>query len=374
MILLLCMTVGIFSACTGDDGEAGPQGPPGPQGPAGDPGDIDQEISYTYSFLKTWGSQTGTVTCSDPMFKGMGMFPGPEMLDPMPDNNNDGSPDIDIFEAQCGTGADASATSALFVSVDSVKVGSATLRAADLANFAAAELVFVKTGQAKDGPSDPVEVASTETRKAASVVTTKLFAGGPVFANLSTTGGNVEALQRIDLHSNCAVGTAPSMIEGNWRAVRIIENARTFDTNKDRIGLDTGGLIKTTTTKVCVRLDSIPGTVKCFVEKGKETSSGGTESAPTFGDPTMVSQQIALYDGMAMPDMMLTAVKPTAHKTTKLLPPTTEATDNTDGTELATVNAGNEAQNLFGASTDSNNVLSTFDTSKLCNLFEEGLE
>ena len=40
-VLLLCMTVGMFSACTGDDGAMGPpgpQGPPGPAGPQGDPG------------------------------------------------------------------------------------------------------------------------------------------------------------------------------------------------------------------------------------------------------------------------------------------------------------------------------------------------
>ncbi len=37
MILLLCMTVGIFSACTGDDGATGPQGP------QGDPGTVDVE-------------------------------------------------------------------------------------------------------------------------------------------------------------------------------------------------------------------------------------------------------------------------------------------------------------------------------------------
>ena len=37
-VLLLCMTVGIFSACTGDDGAQGPAGPQGPQGEQGPPG------------------------------------------------------------------------------------------------------------------------------------------------------------------------------------------------------------------------------------------------------------------------------------------------------------------------------------------------
>ena len=65
MILLLCMTVGMFGvSCTGDDGAQGPPGPPGPPGeagPAGDAGDDGADAEDTdsnYGFLKTLGSET----------------------------------------------------------------------------------------------------------------------------------------------------------------------------------------------------------------------------------------------------------------------------------------------------------------------------
>lgn len=363
MILLLCMTVGIFSACTGDDGATGPQGPQGDPGPQGEPGD-GSGVEYTYSFLKTWGSETGAVTCSDPLLTGEGVFPGPAVLDPMPDEDNNGTPDIAVFEAQCGD--------VLFETLTSVKVGAATLTATAGAPFnVAGELVFVKTGQAIEGPSAPVEVASTETVRAKSVVTTKRFAGGLVFADMNTRGGNVEAHQRIDLHSNCGVGTDPSAIAGEWRAVRITEDAQSFDVEKNPVAATSGGVIRSITTKVCLRLDSIPGTVKCFVET--ETQASNAAGPPVeFAAATMVNQQIALYDGSAEEGMMLTGVAPMPHRTTKLLPLTVEANDNTDGTDLSTAANTNLAQNFFG--TVATDQLTALDTSKLCNLFAEGLE
>ena len=360
MILLLCMTVGMFGvSCTGDDGA---QGPPGPKGDTGEPGEDaagGAEIEYSYSFLKTWGSGTGAITCNSPLLTETGMFPGPATLDLLPDSDNDGSPEINILEVQCGD--------ALFDPVASIKAGTAAIVAADGAVEGNAalfpgELVFLKSHEGIEGPSAPEEVASTETVKAKSVVTTKKFAGGAVYATLDTTGGNIEAIQRADLSTNCSKGTDPPNIGGEWRAVRITKDERSFDAAKNPIALDSDGLKRSITTKVCLRLDSIPGTVKCFVEEETLVSSGGTEQAPTFATtPTRKQQQIAIYDGMAEEGKMLTAVAPLADKTTKLLPP-------------ADAN-GNAAQNFFGDSTTAAaDIITDVNVAKLCNLFEEGLK
>ena len=80
MILLLCMTVGIFGvSCTGDDGAQGPPGPPGPPGeagPAGDAGDGADEDTDFYTFLESWGVEGGEIGCSDDALTGSGPFPG----------------------------------------------------------------------------------------------------------------------------------------------------------------------------------------------------------------------------------------------------------------------------------------------------------
>ena len=376
MILLLCMTVGMFGvSCTGDDGA---QGPPGPKGDTGEPGEDaagGAEVEYSYSFLKTWGSGTGAITCNSPLLTETGMFPGPATLDLLPDNNNDGSPDIDILEVQCGNNVTtADESTALFVPVGLIKAGTTTIGASGTSPVGftvAGELVFLKSHEGIEGPSAPEEVASTETVKAKSVVTTKKFAGGALYATLNTTGGNIEAIQRADLSTNCSKGTDPPNIGGEWRAVRIIKDETLFDASKDPVALTAGGLTRSTTTKVCLRLDSIPGTVKCFVETGREVSNGDSNGVPTFANPTMIQQQIAIYDGMAEEGKMLTAVAPLAHKTTKLLPPTTVTGDVDTGVELGTAANGNVEQANFFENADS---LSAADTSKLCNLFEEGLK
>ena len=74
LLLLLCMTVGVFSvACTGDDGAQGPPGPPGEQGPPGmdgegitdpiDPADADCNLVVTRATLT--GTEEDDVICGN---------------------------------------------------------------------------------------------------------------------------------------------------------------------------------------------------------------------------------------------------------------------------------------------------------------------
>ena len=75
MILLLCMTVGVFSACTGDDGASRTTRASRDRKEIQvNPADIEDDRSHmvTYSFLKSWGSddRRSRIGCSDPILTG----------------------------------------------------------------------------------------------------------------------------------------------------------------------------------------------------------------------------------------------------------------------------------------------------------------
>ena len=336
------MTVGVFSvACTGDDGAQGPPGPAGEQGPPGESGSGAEESEDTnfYDFLKTWGSDSGQIACSDPLLEGMGVFPGPAELDPRVVND---VPTPATLVAQCGA--------ALFSAITP-----ASLKIPGIIGTGEADLIFIKTGVAEESNADNPEVVdSTETSRAKTVTTDKTFAGGTIHAEMNTTGGADEPFERASLYSDCGVGTPPSTLAGTWRAVRIVKTSVEYDAvTKEKLdGLDEEGTedsteadttSESTTLKVCVRLDSVPGTVKCFVD--------------IDGD-----QQIATYDSTAEPGKELTNV---AGGKGSLGPLDSDGT-----TDDANGNTG--VQNFFDldpAPTSSDAIVP-----KLCNLFEEGLE
>lgn len=340
MILLLCMTVGVFS-CTGDDGEVGPQGPKGDPGPPGEPGEGAEETPRLYDFLKTWGSETGKISCSDPILTSMGMFPGPDSLKSL--TNAAGQPAPVAFEAQCSN-----------VLFDEVPVAAPSPLAAipGITSLLAAELIFIKTGAAMEtNKDDPELIPSSEVSLAKTVVSTKHFAGGTLVADISTKGGNDEAFERMRLHADCEVGTAPSAIVGEWRSAHITEVTTPHSaTTREAI---TASATTDITRKVCIRLDSLPGVVKCFIEMN-----------PT-GDENTV-QQIALYDGEI---------------TTVIMGKDEDPADDTANDklldEVPSTITGNLAQvDFFGMNFDSNDAtaedLSDADTGRLCRLFEEG--
>ena len=342
MILLLCMTVGMFGvSCTGDDGAQGPPGPPGEQGPPGEGGTDAGDGTNYYGFLKSWGSETGEISCDDPILTGMGVFPGPDALKPLV--NDAGQPALDALEVQCGT--------VLFETMDVDASGSPIAAIQGLSTDVDGELILVKTETgSEDRTVTPVD--STEISRAKSVATTKTFSGGILFADMNTTGGNDEVLDRRDLFNDCRIGTPPSDIRGHWRAVKIEDVTTEHDATTRQILSATA--VTATTTKVCLRLDSTPGVVKCFIEKEVD--------APSVGDAEpndSLSQQIAIYDGAAEEGMELSTVK--AGNASGVLPPA-ETDPNS-----------NALQNFFGDSTTPDNI-TALNVSRLCNLFTEGLD
>ena len=337
MILLLCMTVGMFGvSCTGDDGAQGPKGDTGEQGPPGESGEgaSPEDTTGLYDFLKQWGSKTGEISCTDPILTGMGMFPGPDELAPLV-NSATGQPAPVAFAAQC--------SAVLFDEMPAATVAPM---------YPAAELVFIKTGTAMEtNRNNPEVIPSTEVSLAKTVVSTKHFAGGTLAADMSTKGGNDEVFERMRLHDDCRIGTAPSAVAGEWRSVYITKVTTPYNAQK---------VAQSTTTertrKVCIRLDSLPGVVKCFIEMDPNIAAGST------GD---LVQQIALYDGMAEAGMEITTVIAGKDQT----PADNTANDKVLDPLPGTI-TNQEQENFFATGADFN--LSIADTGQLCRFFEEG--
>ena len=291
----------------------------------------------TYDFLTTWGSEDGKIGCNDKLLTGKAAFPG-KGLKPILNDSGVPTPESGIV-AKCNEGVfdelDANAAAELGKMMGLVHTEGA--------------LVFIKSEQlvGVDTIKEEKETDPTSTRNATRINTTKQFVGGSFFADMSTTGGNDESGERAILYSNCPVGTAPSDLRGDWRAVQTIKTVQEYSEARSTVGEPT----IETTTKVCLRLDSIPGTVKCFIED--VVNAPGTEDDTT-------KEQIAIYDDMAAEDMKITPVAPKAAVTTGLL----AVPANTDG---AVANSSVVASNLFGTGVD----LDADNVSKLCALFEE---
>lgn len=346
LIFALFLAIGAigFTACTGDDGAPGAQGEKGEQGEKGDPGDPGTATG-TYDFLKAWGSETGRVACDDPLLMESKPFPGGDDLElkPILDSTTEMPAPVSL-EVSCNTNV-----------FDEIAADSTAIMVQGLTNRAVGSLIFVKSGTAmQTDKADPKVVPSTEVSQAKTVVTEVNFSGGSFFAEMSNTGGNDEVDERRILYSACENGTAPSSLRGEWRALVKTEVTTPHDaTTKLPV---TASAMTTTTTKVCVRLDSVLGAVKCFIRV-----DGPAPATPAVGSD--VVEQIAIYDGTQEEeeDMISTVVAGTAAdptaSTDKVLPAGTSA--------ATTANAVQEfvsASDIFA--TEASNV------AKICHLFE----
>lgn len=293
LIFSLFLAIGAigFTACTGDDGSTGPAGPAGPAGPPGEVSEADiPEETGTYGFLKSWGSETGEITCSDSILTGSGPLPGgDDILGSLANAaqvvSGTENPDA-IVTALCSTDATSmfgEVTDGEIESLDIAGIGDV----ADGTNIRG--FVLVKTGRGNADP-ETVHVPSGEFNRAARVVTNKVFVGGKVFADLNFAANASQPVERLNLYNQCSVGTSPSFVVGDWRAVRITSQATLFadgaqlDTNND--GTPDTLPSPTVTTKVCVVLDAHPGVTKCFVSVADDVAN-----------PANNGQRIALYDG-----------------------------------------------------------------------------
>ena len=364
MILLLCMTVGVLgTSCTGDDGEAGPPGPPGPAGPAGEPGDDAGSVAHNYPFLVNWGKASGKMACDDPLLTETGMFPGPA-LKALPASTNEvryapvdatsattsANTANGYVEIECGAEIFDQAVNPDF-NGDEVPdlTGSAAASDRDAA------LLFVKTHRGGDAAAVPQAGSKAAATGVAGVSITeqKSFTAGQFFADMDTRGGSDEAIQRGQLYHDCGVGTAPSALKGHWRAVNIvnIRQNTTLGANGLEVPLD-DTMVTKTTSKVCLRLDSLPGAVKCYVREQTVVNDGSTaavEGSVAEGVMASDTEKIIIYgDGTNSVVVMPHAAAATAAANAGKLNPTSA--------DFSVQFIGNAAD---------------FGGTKLCNLFNE---
>lgn len=356
MILLLCMTVGAFGvSCTGDDGADGAQGPPGPAGPAGDPGEDAGSSESNYPFLKTWGDVDGRVACDDPLLTEKGVFPGPATLKALPTTTESNAVRYAAADGNTDTAngyVQVDCDSAVFdenANPDLDGDGQDDLAAGYTPNSG---LLFVKTERGTEKSSDRTEATSSSPALVTSV--TKMFSGGYVFAKMDTTRVTGEVADRRDLYNDCDRGdaTAPPAIKGHFRAVTIEDksrNVRLSDTGNTR-GLEEdipNTMVVKTTKKVCVRLDSLPGVVKCYVKNVVTPDTNGVGNAEGV-EANPGTDTIGIYN----PDGTLTPVMPAA-----------QAAGANKG-QVGPANGIDDEQFIAANRND-------FQGQKLCNLFDE---
>ena len=281
MILLLCMTVGVFSvACTGDDGAQGPPGPAGPQGPPGDAadggdgGEVAEDTDF-YPFLESWGVVDGEVSCNSEVLTGMGPLPGPAMVLPKPEAG-----ETFKVEVAC-TG---------FGNVD------ADPTIANLGTPTAGSIIFLKTGRSKtDLVGENTDEEATTYSLASRTNTKKNFLEGTFHAKLNEDGTG-ESLERELLYRECGEGTEPPSILGTWRAVQITASKQEYENSKPVE--DDGNPVAaevTTTTKVCVQLDAHPGVTKCYVQvDGPASGTSDVETSMNTYDGELHDLELTL--------------------------------------------------------------------------------
>ena len=135
---------------------------------------------------------------------------------------------------------------------------------------------------------------------------------------MAATGGSAESFDRAQLYHDCVNedATAPPNVAGEFRRrVQIVETDVVLQIEDDESNVNfgtyvpgAGTTLMTTTTKVCIRLDSMPGSVKCYVRVVKTGTRGGATASTT--------ETIGIYS-----DEMLHAVAPMADMTSGLVNP-----------------------------------------------------
>ena len=129
-----------------------------------------------------------------------------------------------IVTAVCGTDE---ASTFDQITDEEVESLDATGALGDIVDSTIRGLILVKTGRGNAKPEEML-VPSSEFNRASHVLTTKAFVGGKVFADLNFAADSAQPVERLNLYNQCSVGTAPSFVVGDWRAVRINSQATLF--------------------------------------------------------------------------------------------------------------------------------------------------
>lgn len=358
LIFALFLAIGAigFTACTGDDGATGPAGP---AGPAGEDGEGAGAVEYNYAFLTNWGKASGKLACDDPLLTETGMFPGPD-LDALPIATQ--AQRTALVTAAAGSEATANGYVEIACNADVFDLVNPDLNGdgtGDLLSPAGTDdaptVVFIKSHRGGDAAAVPQEgtVAATSSVAGVRVTEQKSFTAGQFFADMDSRGGSDEAIQRGQLYHDCGVGTAPSALAGDWRAVNIVNTTQNTQLGSNGLEIPLADtLVTKTTSKVCLRLDSLPGAVKCYVREQTVVNDGSTAAvAGSVAAGVMASdtEKIIIYGDGSSPMLVM----PHAHA----------ATAATNPGKLNPTAATADEQFIANAN--------DFAGAKLCNLFRE---
>ncbi len=327
-----------FTACTGDDGAPGAPGEQGPPGEQGEPGADAGDVEYSYPFLTNWGDSDGNISCSNSLLNETAAFPGPASLEALD------MADVRRLDVTCSEN--------VFAAADPDFDGDGAPDGEMVTGLA-----FNRTHSGAEMGSPVVTPGAGDANPTSNTVN-KNFSGGVIVAKMSTTGGSQEAFDRAQLNHDCvdSSGSAPPGIAGEWRGVKIVETDHVLRVDQGDTDTATTGTyvpivttaITKTTTKVCVRLDSLLGSVKCYV---RETTAG--ERA---GMAAGTTETIGTYS-----DAALHPVMPAADKDSKLVNPQDDITANDE------LDASFLGLDAGGDGTLDNDV----NAEKVCNLFSE---
>ena len=290
LIFALFLMVGAMGAvsCVSLEGDKGSKGDPG-QTQCTDGSFVDdtkdcpkveeEEVmdnEGTYAFLEKYGVSDGKVACTDDVLDPTSIdLPGEGYLVDFDEDAQDilelPDGDREPIKVKCA--------STFFGDV----VDYVDREGDDMMTLADEDIILVKT--LIGIPKPEVErIPASDFNLPMETKTTKKFIGGPVYAEIDedSTSNTSEVVQRTNLHTDCGRGTAPPMLKGEWRGVNVVEETWTF-TNGQRSATP----VTNTVRKVCVKLDAVPGSVKCYYNNDNE---GNTEK--------MEEMFVGFYDGM----------------------------------------------------------------------------
>ena len=125
----------------------------------------------------------------------------------------------------------------------------------------------------------------------------KTFTGGMFFANMDATKVAGEVADRLDLYRNCDKGTAtaPPELRGEWRAVHIEEKTWNTQISSGFVAPVENTTVTKTTKKVCIRLDSLPGAVKCYVREEVTPDATPADNSPAALATRSMTEKIIIY-------------------------------------------------------------------------------
>lgn len=248
-----------------------------------------------YPFLENWGYDINTsVACG--VLSDSGTFPGLNELEVIADDDTSNRP---ASPSTVNGYVSVSCESSGFFDVVEVPEDVMLLDEAsgDTVYDPENGLLFVKTHRGHEDNLDNPKIMEGTSKGDWMSTYEKNYVEGDFYASLSSNSD--EYFDRRDLRSDCRdlPNTFPN-VTGKWRGVEVVDKKFNFTTAETEANVpkqvDTS-VVTTTTTKVCVRQDTAPSSVKCYVNK-KVDVPDGTPTGVAVDVKELTTEFVAIYN------------------------------------------------------------------------------